>query len=64
MATKIMSGFPMRRCSWSYRPIAPTVPTRRMIRWLDSVCLKHVTFRGELDGTKHRERTPGVANGA
>lgn len=47
MTTKITNGFPLRRCSWSYRPITPTALTRRMIRWLDSVCLKPVTFKAK-----------------
>jgi hypothetical protein len=45
MVAKIMGGFPLRRCSWSYRPIVPTELTRRMIRWLDAVCLKQITFK-------------------
>lgn len=45
MATKIMSGFPLRRCSWYCTPIVPVAMTRRMIRWLDAVCLKQVTFK-------------------
>jgi hypothetical protein len=45
MLVKIINGFPLRRCSWSYRPIVPTALTRRMIRWLDSVCLKQVAFK-------------------
>jgi hypothetical protein len=40
MAQKIMKGFPLRRCSWSFLPIVPKALTRRMIRWLDSVCVK------------------------
>jgi len=40
MAATIRIGFPLRRCSWSFRPIVPAQPTRAMIRWLDSVCLK------------------------
>lgn len=48
MATKIMSGFPLRRCSWSYAPIISVARTRRMIRWLDVVCLKRVTFKVEF----------------
>jgi len=45
MPDKIMTGFPLRRCSWPYRPIVTVALTRRMIRWLDSVCLKRVSFR-------------------
>ena len=40
MAAKIISGFPLRRCSWYYMPIVPIANTRRMMRWLDVVCLK------------------------
>jgi hypothetical protein len=39
MAMKIMSGFPLRRCSWFHAPMVPVAMTRRMIRWLDAVCL-------------------------
>ena len=45
MLTKIMSGFPVRRCSWSFSPIVPGALSRKMIRWLDLVCLRHVTFK-------------------
>ncbi|HLW80869.1 MAG TPA: hypothetical protein VKS20_02390 [Candidatus Acidoferrales bacterium] len=48
MATKIMSGFPLRRCSWYYTPIVPILSTCRMMRWLDAVCLKQVTFNMSL----------------
>jgi hypothetical protein len=45
MVTKIICGFPLRRCSWSYRPMVSVALTRRMIRWLDSVCLKQVALK-------------------
>jgi hypothetical protein len=45
MAKKIMDGFPLRRCSWSHRPLVSVALTRRMIRWLDSVCLKQVALK-------------------
>ena len=38
MSEAIRSGFPLRRCSWSYAPIVSVERTRAMIRWLDSAC--------------------------
>jgi hypothetical protein len=55
MAAKIMSGFPIRRCAWSYKPVVPGALTRRMIRWLDSVCLKRVVFKSESANAKDRK---------
>jgi len=49
MAAKIMGGFPVRRCSWSYKPIVTLALTRTMIRWLDSVCLKRAPSRAAHD---------------
>jgi hypothetical protein len=40
MPAKIMNGFPLRLCSWSCTPIVHTALTRRLMRWLDLVCLK------------------------
>jgi hypothetical protein len=40
MDARILIGFPLRRCSWSFRPIVPAQPTRSMIRWLDAVCVR------------------------
>jgi hypothetical protein len=40
MITNIMNGFPLRHCSWSFNPIVPAALSRKMIRWLDVVCLK------------------------
>jgi hypothetical protein len=45
MPAKIMSGFPLRRCSWFFNPIVPDALSRKMIRWLDLVCLKQVTVK-------------------
>ena len=45
MVTKIMNGFPVRRCSWFFNPIVPNALSRKMIRWLDLVCLKQVTLK-------------------
>jgi len=45
MSAKIMSGFPLRRCSWFFNPIVPDALSRKMIRWLDLVCLKQVTLK-------------------
>lgn len=45
MPTKIMNGFPVRRCSWFFNPIVPDALARKMIRWLDLVCLKRVTLK-------------------
>jgi len=40
MLAKIANGFPVRRCSWFFNPIVPGALSRKMIRWLDFVCLK------------------------
>lgn len=48
MPTKISSGFPLRRCSWAYDPIVSVALTHKMVRWLDSVCLKQVTFKARI----------------
>jgi hypothetical protein len=45
MLTKIMNGFPLRRCSWSFSPVVPDALSRKMIRWLDLVCLKQVALK-------------------
>ena len=45
MPAKIMKGFPLRRCSWFVPPIVPDVLSRKMIRWLDVVCLKQATLK-------------------
>jgi hypothetical protein len=45
MVTKIVGGFPLRRCSWAYDPIVSVALTHRMVRWLDSVCLKQAAFK-------------------
>jgi hypothetical protein len=45
MLAKIMSGFPLRRCSWSFSPIVPGALSRKMIRWLDLVCLRRVALK-------------------
>lgn len=64
VATKIMNGFPLRRCSWFFNPIVSNAPCHRMIRWLDSVCLRQITFKVcGFDGAKHQKRARGVANG-
>jgi hypothetical protein len=39
MGKTIVSGFPLRRCSWIFDPIVSIALRRRMIRWLDAVCL-------------------------
>ena len=49
MTREIMNGFPLRRCSWAYVPVAPLVATRRMIRWLDTVCSARVATRHPMD---------------
>jgi hypothetical protein len=64
MATMIMSGFPLYRCSWSYKPIVPIARTRSMIRWLDWVCLKQTTFKSRFDDATRKKRSLRVANGA
>jgi len=56
MAAKVMSGFPIRRCSWSYKPIVPAALTRTMIRWLDFVCLTRATFKRELHDSKRESK--------
>ena len=63
MDSKIMRGFPVRRCSWSCKPIVPIAMTRRMFRWLDSVCLKQVTFKSESGDAKNKYGTTGVVYG-
>jgi hypothetical protein len=45
MLTKIINGFPLRYCSWLFNPIVPAALSCKMIRWLDVVCLKLVSFR-------------------
>jgi len=45
MVTEIMNGFPLRRCSWFFNPIVPNALSRKMIRWLDLVCLKQVALK-------------------
>jgi hypothetical protein len=42
---KIMKGFPLRRCSWFVDPIVPDALSRKMIRWLDAVCLKQTALK-------------------
>ena len=39
MGKAIINGFPLRRCSWVFDPIIPGILGRRMIHWLDAVCL-------------------------
>jgi hypothetical protein len=63
MVAKITNGFPIRRCSWSYKPVLSGVMTRRMIRWLDSACLKKTSVKGESNYGTKKERAPGVTNG-
>jgi hypothetical protein len=45
MVAKIIAGFPLRRCSWSYSPIVSGTLSNRMLRWLDSVCLKRLPLK-------------------
>ena len=45
MPTKIINGFPLRRCSWSYSPIVSGTLSNRMLRWLDAVCLKRAALK-------------------
>jgi hypothetical protein len=54
MDKAIVNGFPLRRCSWIFDPIVSNVLRRRMVRWLDAVCLP----------PKHRKlkSLPGSAN--
>jgi hypothetical protein len=46
MEMKVSTGFPLRRCSWSYRPIVSATLTRRIIRWLDLVCVRPRQVQG------------------
>jgi hypothetical protein len=39
MGKTIVNGFPLRRCSWIFDPIVSNALRRRMVRWLDAVCL-------------------------
>jgi hypothetical protein len=48
MVTKIVGGFPLRRCSWAYDLIVSVTLTHRMVRWLDSVCLKQAAFKARV----------------
>ena len=45
MLTKIMNGFPLRYCSWSFNPIVPAALSHKMIRWLNVVCRKQAGFK-------------------
>jgi len=51
---KMARGFPLRRCSWVFDPIMPAGQTRRMVRWLDSVCSKKIALRASDSGNDHR----------
>jgi hypothetical protein len=45
MLTKIRRGFPLRRCSWSVSPIVSVALSRKMIRWLDLVCIQQISLK-------------------
>ena len=52
MLTKINNGVPLRFCSWSFNPIVPTSLSGTIIRWLDVVCLKQVSFKAGRSSRK------------
>lgn len=59
----IRTGFPLRRCSWSYAPIVSGDRTRAMIRWLDSVCISRVAQKHGRGGTKVMSEAKRTING-
>jgi hypothetical protein len=60
MEMKVSTGFPLRRCSWSYSPIVSATLTRRIIRWLDLVCVRPRQVQGiSHDDSEHRYRNSG-----
>jgi len=63
MDNKIMNGFPLRRCSWLYAPVAPASLIRVMIRWLDSVCTLRVAQNHGRGGTRVTLETKGTIHG-
>ena len=63
MAKKIMSGFPLRPCSWLYAPIAPAASTRLMFQWLDSVCGSRVAQRYGSDRINIAPEPKAAING-
>jgi len=62
MVNKIINGFPLRRCSWLYAPVAPGPMTRKMIRWLDSVCTLRAAQKHGVDGRKVTVEAGGFLN--
>jgi hypothetical protein len=62
MVNKILNGFPLRRCSWLYAPVAPAPMTRMMIRWLDSVCTSRAGQKRGGDGMKVLAAAKGFLN--
>ena len=64
MAMTIRSGFPLRRCSWSYDPIVSPALVRRLIRWLDFVCVTQTPYRATSSAVRRdRREGQGVSNG-
>lgn len=63
MSVAIRNGFPIRRCSWSHEPIVSAALTRRMIRWLDSVCARRVAFKGESGDERTGTEVEGAVDG-
>lgn len=63
MESKIINGFPLRRCSWLYAPVAPAPLTRVMIRWLDSVCTSRAAQKHGRSDTKVMSEAKVVISG-
>lgn len=64
MAKKIMSGFPLHRCSWAYDPIVPAAQAQRMVRWLDFVCVRRSTFKTRMaTASGSKNGAEGVTDG-
>lgn len=64
MALKIKNGFPLRRCSWAYNPIVPIALSRKMIRWLDFVCVRQASSTGTNPAARrNRKEVRGVTYG-
>lgn len=64
MALKIKNGFPLRRCSWAYVPIVPIALSRKMIRWLDFVCVRQASSKATNQAAGRTwEEVPGVTHG-
>jgi len=59
----IASGFPLRRCSWAFDPIVSEALGRRMIRWLDKVCLRRLSAAKRCEGELAAQKFTGQVRG-